>query len=99
MLSTLVKSHRGKFSLSRFNKLPEPWRPQAPLLAILLRLAVLLHRNRNDIDLPEFKISITKSKIQLQFPKNWLNQAPLTYADLQKEADLLKPAGFKLEFA
>lgn len=99
VLSTLIKSHRGKFSLSRFNKLPEPWRPQAPLLAVLLRLAILLHRNRNDAELPDFKITITKSKIKLQFPEYWLNQAPLTYADLQKEADYLKPAGFKLEFA
>ncbi|MGR9115684.1 MAG: exopolyphosphatase [Gammaproteobacteria bacterium] len=99
VLSTLIKSHRGKFSLSRFNKLPEPWRPQAPLLAILLRLSILLHRNRNDAELPEFEISITKSKIKLRFPKNWLDQAPLTYADLQKEENYLKSVGFKLEFA
>ncbi|MGR9045702.1 MAG: exopolyphosphatase [Gammaproteobacteria bacterium] len=99
VLSTLIKSHRRKLSKSRFDKLPDPWKHQAPLLAVLLRLAVLLHRNRNDADLPEFKITILKSKINLEFPGDWLRLAPLTYADLEKEADLLKPAGFKLEFA
>lgn len=99
VLATLVKSHRRKLSQSRFDKLPDPWKSQAPLLTVLLRLAVLLHRNRSDTELPEFQINIVKSKIKLRFPANWLEQSPLTYADLLKEADHLKPAGFKLEFA
>jgi exopolyphosphatase/guanosine-5'-triphosphate,3'-diphosphate pyrophosphatase len=60
---------------------------------------VLLHRNRYDQDLPDFKITITNAKIQLQFPNEWLNQSPLTRADLTLEADYIKSAGFKLDFA
>jgi exopolyphosphatase/guanosine-5'-triphosphate,3'-diphosphate pyrophosphatase len=63
-----------------------------------LRLAVLLRRNRHEHDLPDFKISIAKFKICLQFPDNWLAQSPLTHADLIQEADYLKTAGFRLEF-
>ncbi|WP_340122127.1 exopolyphosphatase [Methylobacter svalbardensis] len=99
LLSTIVKSHRRKFSRSHFNKLPSPWNIDAPNLTVILRLSVLLHRNRQEHVLPDFKISLIKSKIRVQFPANWLAQAPLTHADLVLEADYLKPAGFKLEFS
>jgi exopolyphosphatase/guanosine-5'-triphosphate,3'-diphosphate pyrophosphatase len=98
LLATIVKSHRRKFTRSRFNKLPPPWNIDAPNLTVILRLAVLLHRNRQEDELPDFKISIVKSKISIQFPDNWLSQSPLTYADLIQEADYLKSAGFKLTF-
>lgn len=99
LLSTIVKSHRRKFSRSRFNDLPSPWNVDAPKLTVILRLSVLLHRNREEHQLPDFKISLMKSKIRLKFPDNWLAQAPLTHADLIQEADYLRSAGFKLEFA
>lgn len=99
LLSIIVKSHRRKFSRSYFNKLPFPWNIDASILTVILRLSVLLHRNRQEHELPDFKISLTKSKICLQFPDQWLAQAPLTHADLTQEADYLKSAGFKLEFA
>ncbi|MDO9169105.1 MAG: exopolyphosphatase [Methylobacter sp.] len=99
LLSTIVKSHRRKFSRSRFNELPFPWNVDAPTLTVILRLSVLLHRNRQEQALPDFKISLIKSKIRLQFPDNWLDQAALTRADLIQEADYIKSAGFKLEFS
>jgi exopolyphosphatase/guanosine-5'-triphosphate,3'-diphosphate pyrophosphatase len=99
LLSVIVRAHRRKFSRANFNKLPSPWNVDAPILTAILRLSVLLHRNRQEYELPDFKISIIKSKIRLQFPEHWLAQVPLTYADLTQEADYLKSAGFKLEFA
>jgi exopolyphosphatase/guanosine-5'-triphosphate,3'-diphosphate pyrophosphatase len=99
VLATIVRAHRRKFSLKIFADLPFPWQDDAPKLALLLRLAVLLHRNRQDYEVPEFKFSFEKSKIQLRFPKGWLEKAPLTYADLLHEAEQLKTAGLKLEFA
>ena len=99
LLSAIVKSHRRKFSRSLFNELPSPWNVDAPILTVILRLSVLLHRNRQEHELPDFKISLIKTKIRLQFPEYWLAQAPLTHADLIQEADYLKSAGFKLEFA
>ncbi len=99
LLATIIRGHRRKFSQSLFHELPTPWRFFAPYLALILRLAVLLHRNRHDQPLPDFKITITHARIQLQFPDNWLNQSPLTRADLMLEADYIKSAGFKLDFA
>ena len=99
LLSTIVKAHRRKFSRSPFNNLPLPWNEDAPKLTVILRLAVLLHRNRQEHELSSFKISLTPSKICLNFPDHWLALAPLTHADLIQEADYLKSAGFKLEFS
>ncbi len=99
LLSTIVRYHRRKFSLSHFHDLPAPWHKLAPLMTIILRIAVVLRRNRQQFDLPEFNITITESRIELRFPDNWLLQSPLTQADLIQEADYLKPAGFKLEFS
>ena len=98
LLSTLVYSHRKKFSKSRFKKLPEPWDKNAPFLAIILRLAILLHRNRHTLKKPRFKITIKSSIISLEFTNNWLNDAPLTHADLESEAKYLHSAGYGLKF-
>jgi exopolyphosphatase/guanosine-5'-triphosphate,3'-diphosphate pyrophosphatase len=99
LLAVLVRTHRRKFVRSFFSSLPAPWNELAPYLSIILRLAVLLRRNRFDADLPEFRIAIEKTKIRLTFPSNWLNESPLTHADLIQEADYLKHGGFKLEFS
>ncbi len=98
ILSRIVRFHRRKLSALSFDELPSPWPQIAPYLAIILRLAVLLHRNRYDLDLPDFKISILKTKIYLQFPDKWLEHSPLSHADLIQEANYIKTAGFKLDF-
>jgi exopolyphosphatase/guanosine-5'-triphosphate,3'-diphosphate pyrophosphatase len=99
LLATIIRFHRRKLSIGHFEHLHAPWNSYALYLTIILRLAVLLRRNRNDHELPEFKITIGKPKIQLQFPVGWLGESPLTHADLSQEADYLKYAGFKLEFS
>lgn len=98
LLATLISSHRKKFSLSYLKRLPSPWDYYAPILVIILRLAVVFHRNRHTLQMPEFKISINKTKVSLTFPKDWLIQVPLTQADLVLEADYLEYAGFKLDY-
>jgi exopolyphosphatase/guanosine-5'-triphosphate,3'-diphosphate pyrophosphatase len=98
VLSTIVRSHRRKFLPALFVGLPAPWNKQAAYLTLILRLAILLHRNRDEQELPYFKITISKTKINLKFPIDWLGQSPLTYADLIQEAEYLKAAGYKLEF-
>lgn len=98
LLATLVNNHRKKISLSSFKKLPKPWNQDALYLAIILRLAILLHRNRHTHAVPEFKISIQPANIKLTFANNWLSNVPLTQSDLAIEAKYLKIAGFKLKF-
>ena len=98
VLSTLVRYHRRKINPNAYTELPTPWSELAPYLTVVLRLAVLLHRNRLEQALPDIKISLLKNKFYLQFPELYLEQSPLTRADLILEADYLKAAGFKLDF-
>lgn len=98
ILSIIVRSHRRKFVPALFAGLPAPWNKQAIYLTLVLRLAILLHRNRDEQSLPSFKITMSKTKINLKFPADWLSQLPLTHADLVQEAEYLKMVGHKLEF-
>ncbi|MGV2436493.1 MAG UNVERIFIED_CONTAM: hypothetical protein LVT10_17685 [Anaerolineae bacterium] len=60
-------------------------------------MAVLLNRSRQDYALPDIKCGWELGKIKLHFPLGWLDQAPLTRADLLHEATNLKTARIKLE--
>ncbi len=97
LLSRLVRNHRKKFSLARFEDLPEPWNKHAPIMSIIFRLAHLIHRNRHT-GCPDFRINIAGRNIDLIFPELWLEQAPLTQADLNQEVQYLKDAKFHLSF-
>lgn len=98
LLSSIIYSHRRKLSLKRFDKLPEPWEKEGPILAIILRLSVLLHRNRHDEPIPEFQCRIDGQFIFLNFPNQWLSHSPLTRADLKLEKNYLKSANFILDY-
>ena len=97
LLSRLVRSHRKKFSLSRFDDLPAPWHQQAPVMSIVFRLAILLHRNRQNVR-PDFQIRIDGHDVELVFPEQWPEQSPLTLADLKQEVQYLKEARFNLSY-
>ena len=72
---------------------------KARRLAILLRLAVLLHRRRSDTLLPVFRLTAKKRTIDIRFPRGWLAKNPLTRADLALESDFLKTASMRLRFS
>ncbi|BCG65420.1 MAG: exopolyphosphatase/guanosine-5'-triphosphate,3'-diphosphate pyrophosphatase [Methyloprofundus sp.] len=97
LLSTLVLAHRRKVPNKQIGKLPPPWHKSAIYMVIILRLAVLLLRNRSHTALPDFKIGLDHGKVNLQFPDDWLDNAPLTQADLKQEADYLAKAKFTLQ--
>jgi exopolyphosphatase/guanosine-5'-triphosphate,3'-diphosphate pyrophosphatase len=98
LLSALVISHRRKLSFKTFSNLPYPWDKNMIYLVIALRLAVVLHRNRNEADLPPFKCTLSEQSLILKFPTDWLAQYPLTLADLNDEAKHLTNIGFQLIF-
>jgi exopolyphosphatase/guanosine-5'-triphosphate,3'-diphosphate pyrophosphatase len=98
MLATLVLSHRQRFRMNAFDDLVELARVPAVRLCVLLRLAVLFHRGRTDEQVPDVVLKVGKSFIEVNFPYGWLDQHPLTQADLGKEYDYLKEANIKLLF-
>jgi exopolyphosphatase/guanosine-5'-triphosphate,3'-diphosphate pyrophosphatase len=96
LVAALVRGHRRKLDDSFFETLPEELQLPAKRLCVLLRLAVLLNRNRDPeiVALPH--LSATGNKLKLTFGDGWLDTHPLARADLEREQRLLKSIGFKL---
>lgn len=97
-LAALVRTHRRKFSNKFFENLPSGEGKKIRKIAILLRLAVLLHRSRRDRSFVDLRLKIGKNKLKLIFPDGWLDDHPLNKADLVAERKYLQQAGFKLRF-
>jgi exopolyphosphatase/guanosine-5'-triphosphate,3'-diphosphate pyrophosphatase len=88
-LATLVLGHRGK--LERLAMLPagDPgWR-----LIFSLRLAVLLHRTRDNRDLPVFSVKAFGGGFLLELPERWLETNPWTRMALKEETLVWRQAG------
>jgi exopolyphosphatase/guanosine-5'-triphosphate,3'-diphosphate pyrophosphatase len=97
-LACLIRAHRRKFPVKIFKELPGPLSVTFQRLALLLRLAVLLHRARSAASLPEFGLSADNRTLTITFPADWLDAHPLTRADLAQEASYLTAAGYELKY-
>jgi exopolyphosphatase/guanosine-5'-triphosphate,3'-diphosphate pyrophosphatase len=89
-LAMLVLGHRGK--LEKLGALPasdSAWR-----LVFCLRLAVLLHRTRDDRALPAWRARLNGYGFVLELPADWLAANPGTAAALGEEAVVWKQAGW-----
>lgn len=99
LLATLVRAHRRKFPVAEMDLLPAAWIDDARRLAVLLRVAVVLHRGRSPVPLPPLQVIAASRSLALVFPAGWLDQHPLTQADLEQEAAYLAEVGFELRFS
>ncbi len=99
ILSALIIGHRRKFPLSQFEALPSTIVTPAKRLAIIIRLAVLLNRGRVQHEITNTSVSVDGNQIVLEFAEHWLDQHPLTIADLKQEQVWLKSVGVKLQFS
>lgn len=97
VVATLVRAHRRKFPRNLFRELPEEWQQSSTRLAVLLRLAVGLHRARSDETLPPLNVSASARVLVVGFPSGFLEDNPLVEADLNEEAGYLEAAGFRLK--
>ena len=97
-LAVLVRGHRRKFSDLVFSEYSIEEAEPLKYLCILLRLGVLLQHSRSG-EVPNFRISVSKKKIQLSFEEGWLEQNPLSLADLEEEAGYLSKQGYQLSFS
>ncbi|HTQ98700.1 MAG TPA: exopolyphosphatase [Candidatus Acidoferrum sp.] len=96
-LAALVRGHRRKVPLDELHAFDDDTNERLLRLCVLLRLAVVLHRRRDETPLPEVQLSVDDDQVRLKFPEGWLDQHALTQADLGMEADYLKQAGLKLK--
>jgi exopolyphosphatase/guanosine-5'-triphosphate,3'-diphosphate pyrophosphatase len=98
ILGALIQAHRRRLDREALKTAPAE---DASLLrvALLLRLAVLLNRSRSPRRLPTVSLSVQTDELRLNFPPGWLDQHPLTHADLRDEAQHHALVGYKLEIS
>lgn len=65
-------------------------------LALLLRLAVLFNRGRNQQELPLIPITVDNTQVTLTLETDWLKKHALTQADLENEQSSLGKSMFIL---
>ncbi len=99
LVAALVRLQRGKFAASALDDLPEAWQLTIRRLALLFRLAIVLHRSRAPNMRIPFALSVVGKQLKLSFKSGWLDQHPLTREDLELEAGYVAAAGFKLRFS
>lgn len=98
LLAALIQGHRRKFPIDLFESLPSNLVTPGKRIAVLLRLAVLLHRGRESQLTTDINSQADGSSISLEFDAGWLAQNPLTGADLKQEQAWLKNIGVSLSF-
>ena len=98
ILAFLTRAHRRKFPMKALVNLPEYLIERVVRLALLLRLSVLLHRAREDRELPELRLVVNGERLQLRFPDRWLDMHPLTLALLEEERVYIEKTGYALSF-
>ncbi|MBL8299078.1 MAG: Ppx/GppA family phosphatase [Rhodanobacteraceae bacterium] len=96
-LATILRCHRRKPDQEALAALPERLRRTAMRVTALLRVATLLHRARSADRLPALAIHGDERLLELKLGRDWLEQHPLTVADLDQEREHLKDLGFKLQ--
>jgi exopolyphosphatase/guanosine-5'-triphosphate,3'-diphosphate pyrophosphatase len=97
MLAAIVRSHRRKPDRATIAALPERLRQSTRRLTALLRLAALFERARASDGRPAPALEVDDADVGLTVPVAWLDQHPLTRADLQKERKHFRRLGMNLE--
>ena len=97
LVALLVRSMRRKIPIHLFSHLSKKRGRFALRLCLLLRLAAVLNRSRSRRPMPTLELAARKKKIRLRFPGTWLDEHPLTRADLVQEATYLSTIGIRLE--
>jgi exopolyphosphatase/guanosine-5'-triphosphate,3'-diphosphate pyrophosphatase len=96
ILAGLVLLHRGKLTESRRDDVGPVLTTSILRTALLLRLAVRLHRSRDPEPLPPLQLEVDDDELDLTIAEKWLKDHSLTEADLEEEARAFKAAGFRL---
>ncbi|WP_271409728.1 exopolyphosphatase [Pseudomonas sp. Q1-7] len=96
MLALLVRGHRRNIPKDRFAEFGEEG-VKLLRLCVLLRFAILFHHIRGTSAMPKVRLKASNNSLEVEFPKGWLEENPLTQADFEQEAGWLKRIDFELK--
>lgn len=97
-VASLIRTHRRALPLDEFDRYPAAMRERLLCLAVLLRLAVLLHRPRTGFAADDLRVTAADRTLALRFPPGWLAVHPLVAADLDEESAVLRAAEWELTY-
>lgn len=96
IMATLVRAHRRKISFENFADLGPALADPVLRLALLLRLAVILHHGRSEKRLPPIKLKVNDSSLMLTVPASWATKRTLALADFKDESAQIAAVGYDL---
>jgi len=94
-LAALVRAHRRKFPMDEGAFTGNDGQRMIRL-AVLLRIAAVLHRNRGSSPLPHIGVRACDEEVRITLPARWLERHPLTRLDLEQEAGYLRAVPLRL---
>lgn len=98
ILANLVRVQRKGLYAGKFEDVDEQTMEALIPLIVCLRIAVVLHRRREDLDVVP-KLELKTKVYRLSFRRKWLTEHPLTMGDLQQEREYYESLGISLELA
>jgi len=96
ILAFLVQGHRRKFPVAEYDDASLCGHRSLLELAVILRLAVILNRSRSNGGRIPFLLSAGDKLLDIRFPKDWLDEHPLTKLDLEQEKKYLAAIDYQI---
>ncbi|NUS61783.1 MAG: Ppx/GppA family phosphatase [Lysobacter sp.] len=87
LLAALVRTHRRGIPKSAFDAVPDRLLARTKHTAVLLRIAVLLHRSHEADAVPPIKAKASGETLDLTLDKRWIDQRPLVRQDISGEPE------------
>jgi len=96
-LANLVGYQRRDIPIEYSSNLPGRLRKPLRITLVCMRLAWIFCRTREDQAIPDVSIRLKGTTVSLGLPTHWMENHPLTIADLEYEEQALQTTGLQLE--
>ena len=93
-MAAIVLGHRGKPTRDKLAEVAPMWDRKLLHLVCLMRLAARIHRRRSPRPPPVVRAVASNRSLSLSFPGGWLDERPLSRADLHEDARHLANLGY-----
>jgi len=96
-LAALVGFQRREIPRDYTARLPPRLHRALSVTLLCMRLSWIFCRTRDDEAIPEFRVTLSGTSVRLSLPADWMENHPLTVADLEFEESALHTIGLQLE--
>lgn len=96
-LAAMVRGQRRSFPRKHIKQLSDEMQQATLRLTILLRLSLVFNRGRSEKTDTHVGLSLHRNTLILTLPEGWLEEHPLTEADLLQERQELKEIDIRLK--